>query len=40
MNNNYGKHGEVKSNRVKVHAKFGMNYVFTEEENVKINMNN
>ena len=37
-NRNYGKHGKVKANRRKVHNYLGMNFDFTEEAKVKINM--
>ena len=38
MNRNYGKHGGVKYNRVKVHKHLGMTFDFTETLFVKINM--
>ena len=40
MNRDYGKHGEVKANRGKVHEYLGMTFDFTEKENTKINMDN
>ena len=40
MNHNYGKHGEVKENRGRVHKYLGMNLDFTEKGKVKINMDN
>ena len=36
MNHNYGKHGEVKENRGKVHNYLGMTFYFTEEGELKI----
>ena len=35
---NYGNHGEVKSNRGKIHECPGMNFYFIEKGKVKINM--
>ena len=38
LNRNYGKHGEVKDNRGKVHKYLGTNFDFKEKGKVKINM--
>ena len=35
---NYGKHGEVKANRGKVHEYLGMTFDFTKKRKVKTNM--
>ena len=40
INLNYGKHGEVKANRWKVHEYLGITFDFTEKEKVKIKMDN
>ena len=39
MNPNYGKNGEVKVNKGKVHKYLGMTADFTEKGKLKINMN-
>ena len=37
INCNYGKHGEVNSNRGKLHYYLGMTFDFTEKRKVKVN---
>ena len=40
MNHNYGKNGEMKANRGKVHKYLGMKFNFTEKGRVRISMDN